>query len=76
MPRRVALHRRVKETFDPRKSDDLVELAPDLRPRHAEDGAVEEDVLAARELGVEASADFEEARHPAMDRRRGLRSAR
>ena len=45
---RVALDRRVEEAADLAELDDLVELALDLRPRHAEDGAVEVDVLAAR----------------------------
>src|SRR5437660_378543 len=42
---RVALHGRVQESLDLREGDDLVELAPDLRPRHAEDRPVQEDVL-------------------------------
>ena len=33
--------------------------------RHAEDGAVEVDVLAAGELGMKAGADLEQARHAA-----------
>ena len=48
---RVALHRRVQEAADLAELDDLVELALDLGPRHAEDGAVQLDVLAAGELG-------------------------
>ena len=35
--------------------------------RHAEDGAVEVDVLAAGELGVEAGADFEQAADAAAE---------
>ena len=49
------------------EGDDLVELASDLGPRHAEDRAVEEDVLAAGELRVEAGADLEQARDAAVD---------
>ena len=45
---RVALDRRVDEPLDPGELDDLVELRLDLAPAHAEDRAVEEDVLAAR----------------------------
>ena len=44
---------------------DFVELCGDLGPRHAEDRAVEEDVLAAGQLGVKARADLEQARRPA-----------
>ena len=47
--------------------DDLVELAADLRRAHAEDGAVEEDVLAAGQLGVEAGADLEQRADAAAD---------
>ncbi len=43
------------------EGDDLVELADDLGALHAEDGAVEVDVLAAGELGMKAGADFEQA---------------
>src|SRR5262249_5513463 len=50
------------------KGDDLIELAAYLGARHAENGAVEVDVLAAGELGVEAGADLEQARHTAFDR--------
>ena len=59
--RGVALHRRVEELLDLGKGDDLVELASDLASRHAKDGAVEEDILAAGQLGMEAGADLEEA---------------
>ena len=44
--RAVALDRRVEKFLDLGKGDDLVELRPDLRPRHAQDGAVQIDVLA------------------------------
>ena len=37
------------------------------RRRHAQDGAVEENVFAAGQLGVEAGADFEQAADPAPD---------
>ena len=45
-------------------------LLPDLGAAHAEDGAVEIDVLAAGELGMKAGADLQQARHPAADRHR------
>ena len=57
---RVALDGRVDEPLDLGELDDLVELALDLPPLHAEDRAVEEDVLAARQLGMEARADLEQ----------------
>ena len=58
---RVALDGRVEKTADLAEIDDLVELAPDLGTRHAEDRTVELDVLAAGELGVETRADLEQA---------------
>ena len=63
----VALDRRVEELRDLGELDDVVELAPDLGARHAEDGAVQVDVLAAAELGVEARADLEQAADAAVD---------
>ena len=44
-------------------------LALDLAPLHAEDRAVQEDVLAAGELGMEARADLEQAADAAADHR-------
>ena len=76
MPRRIALDRRVEELLDLGEGDDLVELAADLGAGHAEDRAVEIDVLAAGQLGMKAGADLEQARDAAADRRRGPRSAR
>src|SRR5882757_1508905 len=52
-PAGVALDGHVEELLDLGKSDDLIEFAADLRAAHAQDAAVEEDVLAAGELGVE-----------------------
>ena len=46
-------------------------LRRDLRARHAEDRAVQVDVLAAGQLGMKAGADFEQARDAAAERRRG-----
>src|SRR5262249_39404417 len=43
------------------------ELSPDLGPRHAQDGAVEVDVLAPRQLRVESGPNLQQARHPALD---------
>ena len=58
---RVALDRRVDELLDARELDDLGELLLDLPALHPEDGAVQEDVLAPGQLGVEAGADLEQA---------------
>ena len=41
--------------------DNLVKLARNLGTRHSEDCAIQEDVFAASQLGVKASADFEQA---------------
>ncbi len=67
MPLRVALHRRVDELLDLRERDDLVELARDLARAHAQDRAVQEDVLAPGQLGMEAGADLQQAADPAAD---------
>ena len=57
-----------RNSGDAGEVDDLVELAVDLGLFHAEDRAVEVDVFAAGQFGVEAGADFEEgadaAAHP------------
>ena len=63
-PAGVALHRRVEELLDLGEGDDLVELAVDLTAGHPQDGAVEVDVLAARQFGVEARADLQQAADP------------
>ena len=54
----IALDRRVDELGHFGKLDDLVKLPVDLGLRHAEDRAVEVDVLPTGELWVEAGADF------------------
>src|SRR6185295_2097391 len=64
---RVALHRRVEEPLDLGERDDLVELRGDLRAAHPEDRAVQEDVLAARQLRMKARADLEKARDAPAD---------
>ena len=68
-PARVALHRRVDEPLDLGEGHDLVELRLDLSPPHSEDGAVQVDVVAARELRMEAGADLEERADSALDPR-------
>ena len=63
----VALHRRVEELLDLGERDDLVELPVDLAAAHAQDRAVEVDVLAAGQLGVEAGADLQQAADAAAE---------
>jgi hypothetical protein len=61
--RGVALDRRVHETLQLGESHDGLEALGHLAAGHAQDGAVQEDVLAAGEVGVEARADLEHAGH-------------
>ena len=61
----IALDRRVEELLDLGKGDDLVEFPADLGAAHAEDRAVEIDVLAAGQFGMKAGADFQQARDAA-----------
>src|SRR5262249_3857250 len=57
----------VEESLDLGELDDLVEAAADLGSVHAEDRAVEEDVLPAGQLGMEARSDLEERADAAVD---------
>ena len=66
-PGGIALDGRIHKLLDLGKVDDLVELAVDLGLLHAEDGAVEIDVLAPGELGMEAGADLQQAADAALD---------
>ena len=63
----VALDGHVYERLHAAEGDDLVEALPDLRPLHAQDGAVEVDILAPGEVGMEAGADLEHAGDAAVD---------
>ena len=75
----VALDRRVEKLGDLGELDDVVELASDLRPGHAQNGAVQVDVLAAAEFLMEARADLEQTADAALDlypTRGGLGDAR
>ena len=65
--RRIALDRRVDELLDLGELDDLPELGVHLCAAHAEDRAVEIDIVPAGQLVVEAGADFQQAGHAAMD---------
>ena len=63
-PRRVRPDRPVDRVLELGERDDLVEPAPDLGPREALDRAVQEDVLAAREVRVEPGAELEQGADP------------
>ena len=64
-PAGVALHRSVDEGSDIRELHDLLEAALDLAALHVEDRPVQEDVLAAGELRMEARAHLEQRSDPA-----------
>ncbi len=53
--------RRIDKVFHAGERDDLVEPPFDLGVPHSEDRAVEKNVLAAGQLGMEAGADLEHA---------------
>src|SRR5215475_853061 len=57
----IALDRRIDETFDFGEGDDLVELPVYFAAPHAEDRAVQVNVLAPAQLGMKSRADFEQA---------------
>ena len=58
--RRIRAHRPVDRVLELGERDDLVEALLDVGASEALDRAVQEDVLAAREVEVEASAELEE----------------
>ena len=57
--RRVPFHRHVEELADAGELDDAVEPGGDVTAAETEDGAAEEDVLAARQFGVETGAHLD-----------------
>src|SRR6266511_1280334 len=59
-PRRIGAYGQVDELLQSGERDDLVELLADVRPLEPVDRAVEEDVLAAREVRMEAGAQLEQ----------------
>ena len=67
MPGGVALDRRVDELADAGEVDDLVELARDLGALHAHDRALQVDVLAAGQVGMEAGGDLDQRADAAAD---------
>ncbi len=57
--RRVGADRPVDRVLELGEGDDLVEALADLRPLETLDRAVQEDVLATGEVGMEASSELE-----------------
>src|SRR3954465_12761901 len=64
---RVAFYRGVDELLDLGERDDLIQFARDLRLFHAQDGAIQEDVVAAGQFRVKPGSDFEERSHAPPD---------
>ncbi len=50
-----------------RELDNLIKLANDLGARHAENGAIEEDVFASGQFRMKTSADLKQARDSTVD---------
>src|SRR5262245_13071425 len=61
------LDRRIEKLLDLSEGDDPVEFLSDFSAAHAEDGAVQVNVFATGEFGVEASSNLEQTRDPALD---------
>src|SRR3989440_10679081 len=59
-PGRISAHRPVDGLLEAGEGDDLVELLAEVRALEPVDRAVEEDVLAAGEIGMEARAELEQ----------------
>ena len=66
--RGVRSHGHVDEPLELRERDDLLQVPVDRGPLEAEDGAVQVDVLAPRELRMEARAELEQRPDSAADR--------
>src|SRR5262249_21354841 len=60
----VMLNRRVYEFFDFGKSHNLVKFLTNFALHHAENGAIEVNVLSASQFRMETSADLQQARDP------------
>lgn len=74
----VPLNRRVDIALATGEIDDLVQLTLDLIMRHAQDSAVEENILPTRHLAMETCTDLQQATYPTMrpnSARRGTRDA-
>src|SRR5271166_1108082 len=63
----IPLHGRIQKLLDPGEIEDHVKLLLDLAPRHAQDAAVQENVLAAGELGMEPGTDLQQAGNTPMN---------
>ena len=74
-PRRVRAHRQVDEVLEPGERDDLVELLANRGAPEPVDRAVEVDVLAAGQVGMEARRRARAASRCARRPRRGPTSA-
>src|SRR5262249_52950563 len=72
----VALDWRIQKAFDLCKGHHLVKLRFDLRPGHAENRAIEKDVLATSQFRMETGAHFKEARDPAAQNHPAFRRLR
>jgi hypothetical protein len=57
-PTRIVLDRRFDKLLDARKVHNLVELGDDLVATHAQDCAIEKDILAACQLVVKTRANL------------------
>src|SRR5271157_2900667 len=64
---RVAFDGCVEKILNFREIDNLIEFLGNLSVRHAQNGAVEKNVLAPGELLMKSSTYFEEACGPAID---------
>ncbi len=64
----VRFDRLIEEVTDLGEGGDGLDLGVDLGAGEAEDGGVEVDVFASRELGVEAGAEFEQGGDASLDR--------
>src|SRR5258706_12954625 len=62
----------VEKTADLGEGDDLLEIVLDLGVLHAEDGAIEVNVLAAGQLTVKAGSHLEQTPHAAVKARTAL----
>src|SRR4051812_25445749 len=64
---RVSLHRHVDELRHARELDYFIEFSADLRTAHAENGTVQENVLAPGKFGMETRTYFKQAGQPAAN---------
>src|SRR5439155_23641601 len=65
----ILLHRRIEKLFHLGKANDLVELALNLSPPHADNRAVDIDVLTASQLRMKPGPDFEQRSNTTAEQR-------